>query len=94
MDGKTVVIGVLVVMALLLGGLLASGLRPEGTAYAQGGVYATYLAVAPQVSQDNVNFVILDTATHRLIFYKVDPAKNTLDVGSGLDLMREFQRKP
>lgn len=93
MDGKTVAIGGLVVLAVLLGGMVAGGLRPESTAQAQGGVYATYLATTVQVTQDAANFVILDTDTRRMIFYKVDLVKNELDIVAGKDLTKEFQRK-
>jgi len=94
MDGKTVVIGALVALAVLLGGLVASGLRQEGTAYAQGGVYATYLVTTVQVADNLDNFAVLDSETRRLIFYRVDIAKNELDLAGGRDLARDFPRKP
>ena len=73
MDGKTVVIGVLVVSAVLLGGVVVSGLRQD--AYAQGGVYATYLAVAASVQDQYVHYVVLDTEARRMLFYQVNMGK-------------------
>jgi len=92
MDWKTVAIGVLVVTAVLLGGLVASGLREEKAAYAQGGVYATYLAVAAGVQTDQMNFVVLDTEARRLLFYRVDPAKFKMEITSGRDLTRDIKQ--
>jgi hypothetical protein len=94
MDGKTVVIGVLVVSAVLLGGVVVSGLRQD--AYAQGGVYATYLAVTANVQDQFVNFVVLDTESRRMIFYRVEQGKWTIPdpvAGAGRDLVRDFQHK-
>jgi len=95
MDGKTVVIGVLVVSAVLLGGVVVSGLRQD--AYAQGGVYATYLAVAASVQDQYVHYVVLDTEARRMLFYQVnmgkDQGKYTMEAISGRDLSRDFQHK-
>jgi hypothetical protein len=91
MDAKTVVIGLLVVSAVLLGGLVASGLREE-KAYAQGGVYATYLAATANVQEQFVNFVVLDTESRKLLFYRVEQGKWTLaDPTVGFDLTKEFK---
>jgi len=92
MDGKKIAIGVLVVLAILMGGLVAGALR-DGTAYAQGGVYATYLAVAAQVREDYVNFIILDTDTRRVVFYDIAPPKYMMEPTGGRMLERDFQRK-
>jgi hypothetical protein len=91
MDGKTVVIGVLVVTAVLLGGVVVSGVRQD--AYAQGGVYATYLALTATVQADTVHFAVLDTEARRLLFYKVEPGKWTLEPAGGRMLTTDFQRK-
>jgi len=91
MDGKTVVIGVLVVSAVLLGGVVVSGVRQD--AYAQGGVYATYLAVTANVQEQFVNFVILDTEARRMLFYKVEQGKWTLEPTIGRNLATDFQHK-
>lgn len=91
MDGKKIAIGALVVLAILLGGLVAGGLR-DGAAYAQGGVYATYLAAAAQVREDYVNFVILDTNTRRAVFYDIAPPNHELMPTGGRMLDRDFQR--
>jgi len=93
MDGKTVVIVAMVVLALLLGGLVTTGLYQERAAYAQGGVYSTYLATTAEVNEDLSNFVILDTETRRLMFYRVDVARGELQPTSGRELLRDFQRK-
>jgi len=93
MDGKKVAIGVLVALAVLLGGLVAGGIR-DRQACAQGGVYATYLAVAAEVREDFVSFVILDTDTRRAIFYNMAPPNYELTPSTGLMLERDFQRKP
>ncbi|HUU31842.1 MAG TPA: hypothetical protein VMY69_07065 [Phycisphaerae bacterium] len=93
MDGKTVVIVAMVVLALLLGGLVTTGLYQERSAYAQGGVYSTYLATTAEINDDLSNFVILDTETRRLMFYRVDVAKGELQPTSGRELLRDFQRK-
>ena len=92
MDGKKIAIGVLVVLAILMGGLVAGALR-DGAAYAQGGVYATYLAVAAQVREDYVNFVILDTDSRRVVFYDIAPPKYMMEPTGGRMLERDFQRK-
>lgn len=91
MDGKTVVIGVLVVSAVLLSGIVVSGVRQD--AYAQGGVYATYLAVTANVQEQVVNFVVLDTEARRMLFYKVEQGKWTLEPATGRNLATDFQHK-
>jgi len=90
MDWKTGVIGALVVAAVLLGGVVTSGLK-EKPAYGQGGVYSTYLAVSADVQERYSNFVILDTETRRLLIYRVDIAKLTLEPVAGRDLVRDFK---
>ena len=90
MDWKTVVIGALVVAAVLLGGVVTSGLK-EKPAYGQGGVYSTYLAVSADVQERYSNFAILDTETRGLLIYRVDIAKLTLEPVRALDLVREFK---
>ncbi len=92
MDAKTVVIVALVVSALLLGGVVASGLRPQ-PAYGQGGVYSTYQAVTAEVRDDMVQFIILDSASRRLIFYEFNPAGKELRPVDGRQLLADFQRK-
>ena len=94
MDWKTVVIGVLVVSAVLLGGLVVSGLRPDGAAYGQGGVYATYLAATANVQDNFVNFVVLDTQSRKMLFYRVDITTLQLEPVSGRDLNKDFPRAP
>jgi hypothetical protein len=91
MDGKTVVIGVLVVSAVLLSGIVVSGVRQE--AYAQGGVYATYLAVTANVQEQFVNFAVLDTEARRLLFYRVEQGKWLLEPAVGRNLATDFQHK-
>ncbi len=83
MDGKMWAIAALVILAMLLGGVVAGGLRQEGAAFAQGGVYATYLAVTAEVRDNNVDFVILDTASRGMIFYGYDQATRKLKMGTG-----------
>jgi hypothetical protein len=90
MDWKTVVIAVLVASAVLLGGVVMSGLRPE-PAYGQGGVYSTYLAVTANVQSDFVNYVVLDTEARRMLCYRVDTAKLTMEPAWGADLVRDFR---
>lgn len=94
MDGKTVAIGVLVVAAVLLGGLVASGLRPEGAAYGQGGVYANFLVTPVQVRDDFVAFAVLDTSKRLLVFYDVNTTNHALDMADGKDLAKDFPAKP
>ena len=86
MDGKTWAIVGLVVLAMLLGGAVVSGIRQGPAAYAQGGVYSTYLAVTGEVRDDNVDFIVLDTASRRLIFYGYDQATKKLKIGTGRQL--------
>ena len=93
MDGKTVVIAALVLIAMLLGGIVATELRPEGKAYAQGGVYATYLASSAMVQSDLTNFAVIDTASHRMVFYEVGITDFKLKIAGGRELMRDFNRK-
>jgi hypothetical protein len=95
MDGKTVAIGVLVVMALLLAGVVTSSLYQERAAYGQGGVYATYLATSIQVRDGFSNFAILDTETRALAFYDVDPTRFELkpSIGQGRRLIIDFRHK-
>ena len=93
MDGKTWAIAGLVVVALVLGGIVSSGLRQERMAYGQGGVCSAYLVVTAEVRDDNVDFVVLDTATRRLIFYAYGQAQKKLRIDGGADLARDFQRK-
>jgi len=93
MDGKTVAIGVLVVMAVLLAGLVTSGLYQERAAYGQGGVYATYLAASIQTRDGNSSFAILDTEARRMAFYDVDPTKSELkpSLNQGRVLTTDFK---
>ena len=93
MDGKTWAIAGLVVVALVLGGIVSSGLRQERMAYGQGGVYSAYLVVTADVRGDLVDFAVLDTATRRLIFYAYGQAEKKLRIAGGADLVRDFQRK-
>jgi len=95
MDGKTVAIGVLVVMALLLAGVVTSSLYQERAAYGQGGVYATYLATSIQVRDGSSNFAILDTEARALVFYDVDPTGFVLkpSTGQGRRLTIDFRHK-
>ena len=95
MDGKTVAIGVLVVMAVLLAGIVTNGLYQERAAYGQGGVYATYLATSIMVRDGFSNFAILDTEARALAFYDLDPTKFELkpSLGQGRRLMKDFGHK-
>ncbi|MBL7141458.1 MAG: hypothetical protein ISS74_11190 [Planctomycetes bacterium] len=69
MDGKKVAVGVLVVLAILLGGLVANGLRHERAAYGAGSVFATYMAASVEVRENFVNWAVLDTDARRVIWY-------------------------
>jgi hypothetical protein len=62
-------------------------------AYAQGGVYSTYLAVTAHVQPDMVNFAILDTQSRLLLFYKVEPGRLVLEPVVGKFLAKDFQHK-
>jgi hypothetical protein len=90
MDGKTIAIAVLAAMAVFLGGVVASGLRPEPAAYAQGGVYSTYLATTATVAENLSNFIVVDTAARQMIFYRFDMTKNTLEPTDVKILSRDF----
>lgn len=90
MDGKKVAIGVLVVLAVLLGGLVANGLRRENVAYGQASVFSTYLATAVEIREDVASFAILDTNTRRLIFYDLAPPKYELRPMGGVALTKDF----
>ncbi len=94
MDWKTVVIGVLVLSAVLLGGVVASGLRPEGAAYGQGGVYATYLAAAADVQDDYAHYIIIDTEARKMLFYRVDLAALKMTPVKGRDFAVNFAKAP
>jgi hypothetical protein len=94
MDWKTVVIGVLVASAVLMGGLVASGLRADGAAYGQRSVYDTYLVTTANVQDNYVHFVVLDTQSRRMLFYRVDTATYQLEPVTGRDLSRDFPRVP
>ena len=91
MDGKTIAIAVLVAMAVFLGGIVASGLRPEPAAYAQGGVYSTYLASTALVANELSNFIILDTASRQMIFYRYDLVKNAIEPTDAKFLSADFK---
>jgi len=94
MDGKTLAIAALVVTALLLGGIVASGLRQEKAAYAQNGVYSTYLLATARVRAEAVNFVVVDTAKRGMVFYAYNSAtKKLAPTPPGHDLVRQFRRK-
>jgi len=93
MDGKTLAIGALVVVAMLLGGLVASGLHQERAAYAQGGVYATYLATSVLVRDGFAAFAVLDTESRRMVFYEVELTRFEMKPTSGKDLTHDFQRR-
>ena len=93
MDGTVWAIAGLVVVALVLGGIVSSGLRQERMAYGQGGVYSTYLVVTAEVRDNNAGFAVLDTAKRGLVFYSYDQAKKKLNMSGGADLARDFQRK-
>jgi len=93
MSGKTVAIAALVVVAMLLGGIVASEWRQGREAYAQGGVYSTYLTCAALVASDQVNFAVLDTSSRRLVFYEVTQGSFKLKLAGGLNLGQEFNRK-
>ncbi len=92
MHGKQIAIGVLVVLAVLLGGVVASALRAERAAYAQGGVFARYLAVSAEVQEGFVNFAVLDTQAKRVLFYDMSPPKYELVPTQGHRLDQQFQR--
>jgi hypothetical protein len=94
MDWKKVAIGVLVVSAVLMGGLVANLMKPETSAYGQGGVYATYLAVGANVQDNYMHYVILDTESRKMLFYKVDLAKPALEPVKGADFSRDFAKAP
>jgi hypothetical protein len=93
MDGKTLAIGALVVVAMLLGGLVASSLYQERAAYAQGGVYATYVAAPVIVREWYASYAVIDTESRTLIFYDVDNTTFKLKPTSGKHLGPDFQRK-
>ena len=94
MDGKTLAIAALVVTALLLGGIVAGGFRQENAAYAQNGIYSTYLLATARVREDSVNFVVVDTAKRRMVFYAYNPATKKLSaIRPGRKLVDEFRRK-
>jgi len=92
MDGKMLAIGALVVVAMLLGGLVASGLHQERSAYAQGGVYATYLATSVLMRDGYAAFAVIDTEARKLVFYEVDVVRYEMKPTAGKDLSRDFQR--
>ncbi len=94
MDGKTVAIGVLVVVAVLLGGLVAGGLRQESVVYGQGGVYSNYLVSPVLVRDEFVAFAVLDTAKRLLIFYDINTTNQTMEVADGKNLTQDFPNKP
>jgi hypothetical protein len=92
MDAKTVVIGVLVVTAVLMGGVVANGLRQESAAYAQGGVYSTYLLTTARIRANMDSFVIIDTAGRKMLIYDYDIGMNKLKPSKGANLLVDFQR--
>ena len=92
MDAKTVVIGVLVVTAVLMGGVVANGLRPESAAYGQGGVYSTYLLTTARIRTNLDSFVILDTAGRKMLIYDYDIGTSKLKPSKGANLLQDFQR--
>jgi len=92
MDRKKVAIGVLAALAVLLGGLVAGGIR-DGQALAKGSVYDTYLAVSAEVAENFVNFVILDTGSRRAVFYNMSPPNYQMQPSTGVMLERDFQRQ-
>jgi hypothetical protein len=93
MDAKTLAIAVLAVTAILLVGIVASGLGPGHQAYGQGGVYSTYIALAAQVQESQTQFIIADTANRRVIFYQYNPTDKTLAPVDGVELVNDFKRK-
>jgi len=93
MDGKRLAIGVLVVLAVLLGGLVAKGLRHEPEARAASSVFATYLAASVEVRENFVNWAVLDTDTRRIIWYDMALPKYTLQPTGGRMLDRDFPRR-
>ena len=94
MDGKKIAVGVLVVVAILLGGLVASGLRHERAAYGAGSVFATYMAVSVEVRDNFVNWGVLDTDTRRVIWYNMSLPAYKLEPTGGVMLERDFGRTP
>jgi hypothetical protein len=94
MDWKIVVIGALALSAILLGSIVASGLRPENTAYGQGGVYATYLVVGASVQDNYAEYAVLDTESRKMLFYKVDATKLVLEPVKGIDFAKDFAKAP
>ena len=92
MNWKTVAIAVLITTAILLGGVVVNGLREERAAYAQGGVYSTYLAVSASVLEEQANFAILETESHRVMFYRVDVAKLKIEPITGRNLLTEIKQ--
>jgi len=92
MNGKKLAIGVLVALAVLLGGLVAGALRHRA-AQAQGGVYATYLVAAAKVRQDMSNFLILDTEKRGLIVYNIELPDYRLNPTGVRRLDRDFRRQ-
>jgi len=93
MDGKRIAVGVLVVLAVLLGGLVAKGLRHEPEARGANSVFATYLAASVEVRENFVNWVVLDTDAKRVIFYDMALPKYALTPTGGRMLDRDFPRR-
>ncbi len=92
MDGKKVAVGVLVVLAILLGGLVANGLRHERAAYGAGSVFATYMAASVEVRENFVNWAVLDTDTRRVIWYDMNLPDYKLQPAGGARLDKDFNR--
>ncbi len=92
MDRKWIAAAVLSVVLVVLVFLLAQTMQPPKVAFAQGGRFANYVTGTITYGVSFQAFVVIDTATRRMIFYRYNINNKQLEVLSGNDLAREFRR--
>lgn len=87
MNGKSVAILILLVSAVTLATLVATGETP---AYAQAGRFADYAMLPVQVAADRDALLIIDTTTERMVMFEFDLTSKTLTVADKADLRKLF----
>lgn len=92
MDRKWMAAAVLSVVLVVLVFLLAQAMQPPKMAFAQGGRFANYVAGTVTYAVNFQAFVVIDTATRRMIFYRYNINNKQLEQVSGNDLARDFGR--
>ncbi len=85
MNGKSVAILFLLVVAVILATLVTSG----GPSFAQGGRFADYGLLPVQTASDRDALLIIDTTTERMVLWEFDLTSKQLVPADKADLRRD-----